>query len=235
MQAPTVSARARRRPQLEDRVPATPHAQRAMTSRRLRSPRPAPRRSTRLSATSPIRRRHPKTDTSRSTNQLTPARPGKQQQPFAERHPNRTRRRSATSDHRLRGHRRHLMKTTNAGETWQPIAKGLPIGDPHGNCHCVLRGGIRALAVDPRRSGTVYAALTQGGIYKTTNGGHTWTRASARCCYDAAVAVDPARPATIYAAGPSETGTGPRFSEAPTAATPGPPHRNHHPASIFAT
>jgi hypothetical protein len=98
----------------------------------------------------------------------------------------------------------HVMKTTDAGATWQPIANGLPITD--------LRGGVRALAVDPRRTGTVYAALTQGGIYKTSNGGQTWTRAIGTVLLMMyAVAVDPARPATIYAAGQSETGDGPRI------------------------
>ena len=96
----------RRRPQLEDRVPAARHAQPGMTSLRLQSPRPAPRRSTRSSATSAHRRRHPQTDTPRSTSRPTPARPGRQQQSFTEVSPHRTRRRSATPDHRLRGDRR---------------------------------------------------------------------------------------------------------------------------------
>ncbi|HST16546.1 MAG TPA: hypothetical protein VLK36_02685 [Gaiellaceae bacterium] len=104
----------------------------------------------------------------------------------------------------------NLLKTTNGGQTWQPIAHGLPIGDPHGSCHCVSRvGGVRALAVDPRRSGTVFAALTQGGIYKTSNGGQTWIRATGRLLYQPTVAVDPAHPATIYAAGQGVTGDGP--------------------------
>ena len=118
-----------------------------------------------------------------------------------------------------------VLKTTNAGETWQPIAAGLPIADTRGTCHCLSQGGVKALAVDPRRSGTVYAALTQGGIYKTTNGGQTWTHTtgcgvvnqqfSANCrgpyLYLPIVAVDPARPATVYAAGQSGTGDRPRI------------------------
>ena len=105
----------------------------------------------------------------------------------------------------------HVMKTTNAGETWLPIANGLPIGDNHGTS--ALRfGGVRALAVDPRQTGTVYAALTQGGIYKTSNGGHDWTHAFGTALdMMVAVAVDPAHPATIYAAGQSETDNTPRI------------------------
>ena len=36
---------------------------------------------------------------------------------------------------------------------------------------------MRALAVDPRGTGIVYAALTQGGVYKTSNGGDNWVHA----------------------------------------------------------
>ena len=106
----------------------------------------------------------------------------------------------------------NLLKTTNAGETWQPIAKGLPIGDTHGSVTASRVGGVRALAVDPRGTGTVFAALTQGGIYKTINGGHTWIRAFGTVLDRMyAVAVDPVRPATIYAAGQGQTGDGPRI------------------------
>jgi photosystem II stability/assembly factor-like uncharacterized protein len=92
---------------------------------------------------------------------------------------------------------RTLVRTTDAGASWQPITQGLP--------HQV----VTALTVDPRTSGTVYAGLyptytkrvisATGGIYKTTNGGDTWTRALSDITAGA-LAVDPARPATIYAA-----------------------------------
>ncbi len=61
---------------------------------------------------------------------------------------------------------------------------------------------------DPERSGTVYdgpyasyqggVLSATGGIYNTTNGGDTWTRAFSGTT--SALAVDPARPTTIYAA-----------------------------------
>ena len=105
----------------------------------------------------------------------------------------------------------YVLKTTNAGKTWKPI-DGLPViaNMRRPGCHC--RGGVDELATDPHRAGTVYAALTQGGIYKTTNGGQTWiptihTPLGLRYT----VAVDPARPATIYAADLTETGDGPRI------------------------
>jgi photosystem II stability/assembly factor-like uncharacterized protein len=105
-----------------------------------------------------------------------------------------------------------VLKTTNAGKTWQPIARGLPISHTRGTCHCLSLGSVRALTVDPRRSGTVYAALTQGGIFKTTNGGQTWTRTLDTPLFlISTAAVDPARPTSIYASGQGETGDGPRI------------------------
>jgi photosystem II stability/assembly factor-like uncharacterized protein len=102
----------------------------------------------------------------------------------------------------------NVLKTTNGGKTWQPI-DGLPIGAGLYRAGCSCQGGVTALAVDPRRTGTVYAA-TNGGIYKTTNGGQTWTRAN-NLPYMYTIAVDPARPATIYAAAENEPGHGPRI------------------------
>ncbi len=91
-----------------------------------------------------------------------------------------------------------LVRTTNAGASWQPITQGLP------------QQVVTALTVDPQRSGTVYAGLyptyeknvisEKGGIYKTTDGGDTWTPTFPGITAGA-LAVDPARPTTIYAAG----------------------------------
>jgi photosystem II stability/assembly factor-like uncharacterized protein len=110
----------------------------------------------------------------------------------------------------------NVLKTTNAGKTWQPITDGLPIsgGLLRPGCHC--RGSVTTLAVDPRRTGTVYATLTEGGIYKTTNGGQTWNRLAnispaGSSLFIVTVAVNPARPATIYAAGASPTDGLPRI------------------------
>jgi photosystem II stability/assembly factor-like uncharacterized protein len=91
---------------------------------------------------------------------------------------------------------RTLVRTTDAGASWQPVTQDLPQQD------------VTALTVDPQRSGIVYAGLyptymkkvvsAPGGIYKTTNGGDTWTPAFPDITASA-LAVDPARPTTIYA------------------------------------
>ena len=91
---------------------------------------------------------------------------------------------------------RTLVKSADAGASWQPIADGLP------------DQVISALAVDPRRSGTAYAGLHGGGIYKTTDGGRTWNNVVPGLSI-AALAIDPKRPTTIYAAGNDRAGAHP--------------------------
>jgi photosystem II stability/assembly factor-like uncharacterized protein len=103
-----------------------------------------------------------------------------------------------------------ILTSTDAGATWQSRVNGLP--SPPNTCsrsQCAELA-ISLLAVDPQQSGTVYAGswgtTTQGenspdrdkGIFKTTDGGLTWNRASPEFPV-IALAVDPARPATIYA------------------------------------
>jgi photosystem II stability/assembly factor-like uncharacterized protein len=91
-----------------------------------------------------------------------------------------------------------VFRTTDGGGSWQPAANGLPANS------------VTSLAVDPRQSGTVYASVHNtkavaveipgGSIYKTTDGGQTWTEIWSGFGIDK-IAVDPTRPSTIYAAG----------------------------------
>lgn len=97
-----------------------------------------------------------------------------------------------------------LFATTDGGASWQPAANGLP-----------AKKVITSLAVDPRQSRTVYASVqlnlnhvhptngvekTAGAIYKTSDGGQTWTEVWFGSGVGK-VAVDPKRPSTVYAAG----------------------------------
>jgi photosystem II stability/assembly factor-like uncharacterized protein len=96
-----------------------------------------------------------------------------------------------------------VLATTDGGASWRPIAKGLPAK------------AVTSLAADPRRPGTLYAsteishsyttkdgqgARVTGGIYKTTDGGQTWTQVWSGFGVGI-VAVNPRRPSTLYAAG----------------------------------
>jgi photosystem II stability/assembly factor-like uncharacterized protein len=60
-------------------------------------------------------------------------------------------------------------------------------------------GNISTLAIDPKMPQTVYAG-TDGGVYKSTDGGNHWNRianlANSNIC---ALAIDPTTPQTVYA------------------------------------
>ena len=92
-----------------------------------------------------------------------------------------------------------VLATTDGGASWQPMANGLPAND------------VTSLAVDPQRPGIVYASVVTklnrvnsnavaGAIYKTTDGGQTWSEVFSGFGVQK-VAVDPARPSTVYAEG----------------------------------
>lgn len=80
-----------------------------------------------------------------------------------------------------------LFKSTNAGKTWNMIAKG---------------GGYSQLLIDPEHPQTIYAA--PGTILKSTNGGKTWQESDTgiRLDYEHRVvpmAMDPSNPGILYA------------------------------------
>ncbi len=63
-------------------------------------------------------------------------------------------------------------------------------------------GEIRALAIHPTTTTTMYAGTYGGGVWKTTNSGTTWSAANSGLTnhYVYALAIDPATPTTLYAA-----------------------------------
>lgn len=94
-----------------------------------------------------------------------------------------------------------LAKSSSAGRSWQHISEGLPHDQDDRTGAYVL-----SLAVDPTNSSIVYAGtggfVGQGhGVYKSRNGGLTWSAAN-RGMLDyriSALAVDPLNPQTVYA------------------------------------
>lgn len=61
-------------------------------------------------------------------------------------------------------------------------------------------GRIAAVAVDPTNSNVVYAGAAQGGVWKTSDGGITWTPLTDTqpSLAVGSIAIDPENPATIY-------------------------------------
>jgi photosystem II stability/assembly factor-like uncharacterized protein len=84
-----------------------------------------------------------------------------------------------------------VSKSTDGGLTWalSPIIAAGPGQQP---------AFVAGLAIDPRTPSILYAAVNNGGIYKTTDAGATWN-ASGSLKNAAAVAVDPLNPAIVYA------------------------------------
>src|SRR6185503_7241068 len=91
-----------------------------------------------------------------------------------------------------------IYKSTNGGADWVEVNTGLP--DHVGNS----QNYVLDVAVDPRTEQTAYAA-TSAGLFKTVDGGTSWTAVNWASSGSPSnevpyVAIDPARPDTVYAA-----------------------------------
>ena len=66
-----------------------------------------------------------------------------------------------------------IFRSDDGGRTWRTTNGGLPKG-----IGAAPVAPVDSAAVDPTDSDTVYVTLEAHGVYKTSNGGATWTRAS---------------------------------------------------------
>ncbi|MHC4063096.1 MAG: WD40/YVTN/BNR-like repeat-containing protein [Planctomycetota bacterium] len=101
-----------------------------------------------------------------------------------------------------------IYRSTNGGTTWTKLTSGLPSS----NVHRIILGmaGEGQATIGPT---PLYAAIINGGaglrgMYKTTNGGSSWTELAntpdfpyPQGWYDACVAVDPTDESVVYAGG----------------------------------
>src|SRR5437762_1254015 len=62
-------------------------------------------------------------------------------------------------------------------------------------------GTVNAIAIDPQTPTTLYAGTLGGGVFKSSNGGGSWTAINTGLTNLAlrALAIDPQTPATVYA------------------------------------
>jgi len=83
---------------------------------------------------------------------------------------------------------RPLWKSADSGSTWAPL-DNLPFALP------------QMLVVDPSAASTVYAATTDLGIFKSVDGGVTWTAANNGIANASVqrLTIDPVHPRTLYA------------------------------------
>jgi photosystem II stability/assembly factor-like uncharacterized protein len=101
-----------------------------------------------------------------------------------------------------------VYKSTNGGVSWTAINSGLPTSGI----------GRIALAMDPNNSSILYAGIADNntnslyGLYKTTNGGSTWTQITnapnycgGQCWYDNTIAVQPGNSSVIFVGGDGGT------------------------------
>jgi photosystem II stability/assembly factor-like uncharacterized protein len=87
-----------------------------------------------------------------------------------------------------------VFKSTNSGGNWSAINNGLTI-----DTGLPVTSTVRALAIDPTTSSTIYAGLFPWNVFKSTDGGDNWNTAGLDDAYVRALAIDPVNPSTIYA------------------------------------
>lgn len=106
----------------------------------------------------------------------------------------------AERDRMLAAMTRSKYAKASAGVQSQPVWRSI-------GPHPTTRGAYKtaawtsALAVDPRKSSTVYLGGPEGGVWKTSNGGGTWAPLTDNqpSLAISSLAIDPSHPDTVYA------------------------------------
>lgn len=86
-----------------------------------------------------------------------------------------------------------VFKSTDSGSTWTPLNDFGLASAPD----------VRALAIDPTATSTVYAGTFSNGFFKSTNGGNTWTAMNNGMggpspMVVVRIVIDPSNPNTLY-------------------------------------
>lgn len=92
------------------------------------------------------------------------------------------------------------MSTPNlpSSTMWTPLGPQPITGGP---CTLACSGRLNSIAIDPSNSNVIYVGGAQGGVWKTTTGGTSWTPLTDSQCSLAmgSIAINPANPNIIYA------------------------------------
>jgi photosystem II stability/assembly factor-like uncharacterized protein len=91
---------------------------------------------------------------------------------------------------------------TPGGSNWVQLGPmAIPNGQTYGGARVVVTGRVCAIATHPVDPNTIYVGAARGGIWKTADGGVTWTPVSDNAVSLAigALAISPSNPQTLYA------------------------------------
>jgi len=91
--------------------------------------------------------------------------------------------------------------TPSSSSTWSSIGPSpLPNGQTFNTNNVPVSGRISAIAIHPTNSNIAYVGAAQGGVYRTLDGGATWTPIfdNAQTMAIGSIAIAPSQPSTIY-------------------------------------
>ncbi len=103
----------------------------------------------------------------------------------------------------LMEHQEHLMQVGQAPQrsasTWTSIGPA-PIPNGQTAPSVPVSGRVTAIAIHPTNPNIVYVGTAQGGLYRTLDGGSTWTPLmdTAQTLAIGAVTIDPLNPSTVF-------------------------------------
>jgi photosystem II stability/assembly factor-like uncharacterized protein len=82
-----------------------------------------------------------------------------------------------------------IFRSTNGGANWSEIDTGL-----------IVRQGywVSTFAIDPVTTSTLYTGLDSGGLYKSTDGGTSWTLTGLTLPTVSAIAIDPSSSGHVF-------------------------------------
>src|SRR5262245_20958588 len=98
--------------------------------------------------------------------------------------------------------KRRPSDTVPGASNWVPLGPaGLPGGQALGGGRVLVTGRITGIAIHPTTPNTMYVSGARGGVWKTTDGGATWTPKSddEASLAIGALALAPSAPDTLYA------------------------------------
>src|SRR5439155_5325575 len=93
-----------------------------------------------------------------------------------------------------------IAPTTGISNWVQMGPMAIPNGQTYGGGRVQVTGRITAIAVDPSAPNTIYVGAAQGGIWKSTDGGQSWSPRTDNevSLATGALALDPTNPQIVY-------------------------------------